>query len=80
MATRSVVGTDRLEEWLRDLGCTKGTCPNKFTCIWHPPGALPLFLAPNPDHYPYIPLNEKSRLADFISEIMRALGSGISVP
>ncbi len=50
------------------------------TCIWHPPGALPLFLVSNPDYYPYISLKKMSRLADFVSEIMKALGAGIIVP
>ena len=80
MAKRLGIGTGRLEEWLRSLGCTKGTCPNEFTCVWHPPGALPPFLVPNPARYPYIPFKQKTHLADIVSEILGALGLGSSMP
>lgn len=80
MASRLLVGTDRIEAWLRELGCVKGACPNEFACLWHPPGGRPPFLAPNPARYPHVPFKQVCRLADMLAEIMDAQGFGFPMP
>jgi len=80
MVTNIVVGVDKLEEWLWNIGCKKGPCPNAFICIWYAPGRLGPFSAPNPAKYSFVPLKQMSMLADIIAEIMKALGSGIGFP
>ena len=77
MAARLLVGMDRVERWLRSLGCVKGDCPNEFACLWHPPGGLPPFLAPNPARYTSIPFKQASRLADTVAEITGTANGGV---
>ena len=71
---------DKLEEWLWSIGCRKGAGPNEFVCIWYASGKLQPFSAPNPAKFSFVPLTQMSELADIISEIMKAIGSGIGDP
>lgn len=76
MAAKLDVETNRVEAWLRSLGCVKADCPNPFTCVWHPPGAGPPFLVPNPARYPHVPFKQMCRLADMLAEIRGVPGLG----
>jgi hypothetical protein len=80
MAARLVVEANRVEAWLRGLGCVKGACPNEFACIWQPPGGRPPFLVPNPVRYPHVPFKQMCRLADMLAEVMDAPGFGLPMP
>lgn len=75
--TYIAVEVEKLEDWLHNIGCQKGVCPNDYVCIWNPPGNLPPFSAPNPNKYQFIPMREMARLADIIREIMKKGGLGV---
>jgi hypothetical protein len=69
--------TERLDDWLYTLGCRKGGCPSRFTCVWFPPNGLAAFTAPNPDYVHFVPLAIMGRLADVIADIMKNGGVGL---
>lgn len=77
MAAYLGLATEALETWLQSLGCTKQSCPSRFVCVWFAPNGIEPFVAPNPDYLPFVPVNQMSRLADIISDIMKNGGLGV---